>query len=626
MQVPRAQPRRRLLLFAVCILAFAALAAVHVETSERNARLARQSFAVESAITQLWADFQSAAWGANISPFTADDRALASFELVIRNMEQEIGNLRDLVSRDPERLQTMERLQAAIDERLALLKSRVKAARAGREDAVLGGALREMRVPQEAVNLLVQLAQDERQLFQKNQQAYFETSWPLEIALGFLFFMVAGAGLHILLASERRISALEASTKRLGDELMEQSRQHIDIEARLRQAQKLDALGHLASGVAHDFNNMLAIIVASLNLLRRKLGSAASECEMLVDAAEEGANKAARLASRLLAFSREQPLDPRVINVNELILGMSLIFRQIVGATITVDFALADDLWNTCLDPHELENALVNLAVNAADAMPGGGSLVIKTENVVVGEADGCSGLRPGAYVKIFFADTGKGMAPDVVARALEPFFTTKSAAKGTGLGLAQVHSFVKQSRGEILLESELGQGTNISMFFPRFLGVSEPFAPSADLKLARFGEALLIVDDDVTARRLLVLAARELGYIVYEAGSPDVALKLLEEHSEIALLVTDLVLPGMDGSRLAKEAIIDRKTLCVIFITGFSRTYLFSQNIRAEGVLSKPFSLHQFADAVRLALDRKGQPPELSAEGNAGQTPDAIV
>jgi signal transduction histidine kinase len=294
--------------------------------------------------------------------------------------------------------------------------------------------------------------------------------------------------------------------QRAYEDLFEQSRLQVQIESQLRQAHKLHALDYLASGVAHDLNNMLAIIVASLNLLRRKFPQAESEAEILIDAAEEGAEKAARLARRLLSFSREQPLDPRICNINRLITGMQLFLQQTIGPKNAVDLSLADGLYDVCVDAHELENALLNLAVNATDAMPQGGRLWIKTENIVFTKADVPLGINDGPYAKIIVSDTGEGMSPDVAARALDPFFTTKVVGKGTGLGLAQVHAFTKRSKGELILLSEVGKGTSVSMLFPRFLGEATATATGNALQRAKPAEAILIVDDDSTARRLMVL------------------------------------------------------------------------------------------------------------------------
>ncbi len=310
---------------------------------------------------------------------------------------------------------------------------------------------------------------------------------------------------------------------------------------------------------------------------------------------------------RLLAFSREQPLDPKVLDPNELISGMSEILQRTLGSKIELETQLAEGLWETCIDAHELENALLNLAVNARDAMPRGGRLVIATENISIDESYAAlnPGLKPGEYVKVSVSDTGEGMPPEVVARAFDPFFTTKPVGKGTGLGLSQVHGFVRQSNGNIKIYSEPGHGTSIAMLFPRFLGIvtSPTSLESADLPLGNRKEVLLIVDDDPIARGLCVMAAKELGYSVLEADGGKAAIEILKGHPEIRLLVTDVVMPGIDGAQLTREAVFRRHDLRVLYMTGFPRAFLLRQNIQTDNVLTKPFTLRQFAEAVRVAL-----------------------
>lgn len=621
MKVPRAQRAAyRSLLFALCIVGFAALATFYAEGGKRNAAgSVRRALAVETSLNQVIAALRNAESCERGFLLTQDNQFLVSFDTVSTEMKRRLEGLRDLVGDDARKLQMIDQIQPAIDERLDLLRSRVRLAQEGRRAEVVGaiGSLPEKQLMERISILLAGLADDDRRLFQQSEQAYVEASEALEIVFGFLFFAVAGAGLYILFTSERQLIAIETSKEQLQhayEELVEQSRQRLLIEAKLRQAQKLDALGHLASGVAHDFNNMLAIIVASLNLLRRKLAGGREDAVLLIDAAEEGAEKAARLARRLLSFSREQPLDPKITNINVLITGMALILQQTLGPKIAVDFSLADDLWEVCVDSHELENALLNLAVNAADAMPAGGRVRIQTENVVVSKSDSRSGLTEGPYVKILFADTGEGMTAEVAAKALEPFFTTKAVGKGTGLGLAQVHSFVKQSKGELNLRSDPGEGTSINLFFPRFLGETTVSPPAGAPQRAKPGEAILIVDDDTTARRLIVLAAQELGYATYEAGAAEAAIEILKTTPELVLLVTDVVLPGMGGHDLSREALFRRHDLRVLYITGYSKAYLLSQNIRLDEVLTKPFSLHEFSAAIRGVLDRKHANAEPSS------------
>ena len=364
-----------------------------------------------------------------------------------------------------------------------------------------------------------------------------------------MFLAIAGSGLYVLFSSQKQLRKL----KQAYDQVVEQSGLRLQAEAQLRQSQKLEALGHLAGGIAHDFNNLLTVIVASLNILRRKAKDVPG-CEELCLSAEGSADRAARLVRRLLAFSREQPLDPKVLDLNELIEGMSDILKRTLGSPIEVGTHLAEGLWRSCIDGHELENALLNLAVNARDAMPGGGHLIISTENALIDERYSARNpeVDPGHYVLVTVTDTGEGMTPEIAARAFDPFFTTKPVGKGTGLGLSQVHGFVKQSNGHVKVYSEPGRGTSVKLLFPRFLGdieSCEAEGAEAQLLLGTPEEVLLIVDDDDVARRMTALAARELGYATLEAADSPSALAVLKAHPEIGLLITDVVMPGVDGA-----------------------------------------------------------------------------
>jgi signal transduction histidine kinase/CheY-like chemotaxis protein len=602
----------------------AVMASIYAETRKRDAASwVRHTITVESSLHQFAATLRRVQSGERGYLLTQEEQYLEPYEAVAPQVQIQIDKLRDLLADAEAQQQAMDRLVPLVNERLQLLKWRTQAVREGRSAEALAsfktGHGRDLT--DQAFKILDSILREEDALYQKRQQAYYAASEWLSVIFGFLFLSLAASALFIVLSSERHLYELEGANRKLQaanqkiqmayDEVIEQARQRVKVESQLRQSQKLEALGQLAGGIAHDFNNLLSVILASLNIVRRKLRSGSHEIDGLIDSAEEGVNKAARLVRRLLAFSREQPLDPKVVNPNELIRGMSDILRRTLGSDVELEKQLADGLWETCIDSHELENALLNLVVNARDAMPGGGRLVIATENISIDEnyAAQNPGLKPGEFVKVSVSDTGEGMPAEVVARAFDPFFTTKPVGKGTGLGLSQVHGFVRQSNGAVKVYSELGHGTSVAMLFPRFLGsfASSVSRENPDLPFGHPEEILLIVDDDPTARRLTVMAAKELGYNVLEADGGKAAIEILKRQPEIKLLVTDVVMPEMDGAQLTREAVFRRHDLRVLYMTGFPRAFLVRHNIQTENVLTKPFTLRQFAEAVRVAL---GRPP----------------
>ncbi len=345
----------------------------------------------------------------------------------------------------------------------------------------------------------------------------------------------------------------------------------------LRQAQKMEAVGQLTGGIAHDFNNMLAVVIGSLDLLGCRTGADDPRSRRYIDAATDGARRAALLTQRLLAFSRQQPLRPEAIELNKLVAGMSALLRGSLGSDIRLETVLAAGVWRTHADPNQLENVLLNLAVNARDAMPDGGRLTIETQNAHIDARYAAAhvGVPTGQYVLIAVSDTGSGMAEDVIARAFDPFFTTKEVGKGTGLGLSQVYGFVKQSGGHVAIYSEPGEGTTVKVYLPRLVG-SEEDAPTdkaaSELPLGSVQEVILVVEDEPAVRQFSVDALAELGYRVLEADGAAAALRLLGAHSEIELLFTDVVMPDVNGRKLADEARRRRPDLKVLFTTGYTR------------------------------------------------------
>ncbi len=386
----------------------------------------------------------------------------------------------------------------------------------------------------------------------------------------------------------------------------------VQSEEILRQSQKMEAIGQLTSGVAHDFNNLLTIIMGGVERLQWRLPPDTAE-RRSADIAMSGALRAAALTARLLAFSRRQPLRPEPIDANAMVTGMIELLRRTLGEHIIIDTSLAGDLWLASADLAQCESALLNLAINARDAMPAGGRLVIETMNRVLDRHDGRARatLAPGDYVVLVVKDTGTGMAPETVARAFDPFFTTKETGEGTGLGLAQVYRFVKQSNGHAEIDSALGRGTDVRLYLPRFTSAADttPTAPKRAVPArAMTDRAILVVEDDQDVRANCLELLRELGYRVAEAPDGDRALDMLAADPGIELMLTDIGLPGArDGSALAEEVKRRHPQVKLVFTSGYSERVLLNEGRLTPGatLLMKPYKLDRLADVIAEALDQ---------------------
>jgi PAS domain S-box-containing protein len=407
-----------------------------------------------------------------------------------------------------------------------------------------------------------------------------------------------------------RTADLELANAQLRDEIV--SRQA--AEARARQAQKMEAVGQLTGGVAHDFNNILAIVIGSLDVAGRRLARGDGDVTRFIDTAMEGARRGATLTQRLLAFSRQSPLSPVVIDVNGIVRGMEDLLRRTIGEQISLEFVLAGGLWLTRIDAGQLEQAILNLVVNARDAMPEGGKLTLETMNAFLDDdyAAAHTDVVAGQYVEIAVSDTGSGMPADVIARAFDPFFTTKPSGKGTGLGLSQVYGFMKQSGGHVKIYSEAGQGTTVKIYLRRELAGAvvtnpSPQATTPRLPLGSQNEIILVVEDDIQVRQATVRSLRELGYTVRHASSGAEALELLSEQPMISVLFTDVVMPGMSGRALAEAARAKYPDLKVLFTTGYTPNAIVHNGTVDAGVelLTKPFTIDQLARKLRNMLDR---------------------
>jgi len=422
---------------------------------------------------------------------------------------------------------------------------------------------------------------------------------------------------ELLLARQMAEKATE-ELKRLNETLEERVAQEVaermKAEEALRQAQKMEAIGQLTGGIAHDFNNLLTIIVGNIELLQRRLPDDSERLQRAAHHAMEATRRAATLTQRLLAFSRRQPLDPKPIDTNKLVAGMSELLRRTLGEPVVLETVLAGGLWRTQADPNQLENAILNLAVNARDAMPNGGKLTIETANARLDDAYVealAEPVPPGQYVLVAVSDTGTGMDKATMERVFEPFFTTKEAGKGTGLGLSQVYGFVRQSNGHVRIYSELGEGTTIKIYLPRLIGSNdEPaeISSQAPAMVKGSGETILVVEDEPSLRVYTVEALRDLGYRVLEAANGKDALTVVHRHPEIDLLFTDVVLAGgMNGRAIADEVARIRPGLPVLFTTGYTSNAIVHHGRLDPGMhlIGKPFTYAELAAKIRRMLDR---------------------
>jgi PAS domain S-box-containing protein len=380
----------------------------------------------------------------------------------------------------------------------------------------------------------------------------------------------------------------------------------------LAAAQRLQSIGELTGGIAHDFNNLLTTIIGSLDVMERRHAAIDGDIRRLLGAARHAAERGAALTDRLLSFARRQALEPRVLDFNRLIAGMEEVLRRTLGETTDIEVVQAGGLWRGLADSHQLESALLNLAINARDAMPKGGKITIETANVFLDEeyAAAHAEVKPGQYVMLGVTDTGTGMPADVLEHAFEPFFTTKPEGRGTGLGLSQVFGFVKQSGGHIKLYSEPGQGTTVKIYLPRHDGEEEPGPPPLAGNVAHLahGETVLFVEDDDGVRDYGIYALKLLGYRVLNAATGAAALKLLDAHPEVSLLFTDVGLPDLNGRKLAEEAQRRRPGLKVLYTTGYARNAIVHNGLVDPGVevLAKPFTVERLGRKLREVIREK--------------------
>lgn len=567
----------------------------------------RHTLEVQTKISEIQSNLQATEIGQRSFVLTGDEAFLGPFRLGKERLNTELDELAQISADNPKQLLAVADVKPLIEQRLAgadqaiLLRQRGDFERA--RDQVLDKD--GLRSAQSANDIFEQmLGEEERLLGLRTEQASW-TSAAAAIVLGLgLIGLMAALGAWIFGA--RRSAAQLASSNA---ELRQTIAQREVAELQVRQMQKMEAIGQLTGGIAHDFNNMLAVITSGITLAQRRIARGQDGVDQLLEGALDGAHRAARLISRLLAFARQQPLSPKPLDANKFVSGMSELISRSLGGSIRMETVLGGGLWPVSVDAAQLESSILNLCVNARDAMPDGGRLTLETANFYLDERYSAlhPGVPPGQYILIAVTDTGSGMDKETAEKAFEPFFTTKLAGKGTGLGLPQVYGFVKQSGGHIKIYSELGQGTTVKIYLPRYReGMAQEPESTAAAPIVTGNETVLLVEDDAKLLELTTAALREIGYRVIPAAHANDALAVLSESSNIDLLLTDIVMPDINGRKLADAARAMQPGLKVLYMTGFTRNAIVHNGILDIGVhlLAKPFTLDELAQKVREALN----------------------
>ncbi len=587
-----------------------------IESQRDSNDAVRAAFALDNRLVTTLSLVQDAETGQRGFLLTGEEPYLDPYRSAMSALPGELEAIGEAVASSAMRRTQFEVLRAAVADRTAEIDETIALYQAGNASEALSlvrtnrGKLTMDRIR----TVIGEMRRDESADLQQRLAAAERIDEWLRWASVATLFAVIAVGAFGLYDARRRMRDVEAAHAGLlaaNDALRKEIATRETAEQQVRQMQKMEAVGQLTGGIAHDFNNMLAVIMSAMNLIQRKLKRGETDIGKFVDAATDATTRAASLTGRLLAFSRQQPLAPQVVDANRVVTGMSDLLRRTLGETISIETVLAGGLWKTYADPSQIENAILNLAVNGRDAMPEGGSLTIETANSHLDDSYAAThaDVVAGQYVMIAVTDQGEGMTSDVLARAFEPFFTTKPVDQGTGLGLSQVFGFVKQSGGHVKIYSEPGEGTTVKIYLKRHIGSeqaapAEPGAVEVDRKPT---ETVLVVEDDERVRTGTVDALRELGYAVVHSGSAADALKKLDEHPKVVLLFTDIVMPTMNGRKLAEEALARRPELKVLFTTGFTKNAVVHNGVLDPGVnfIAKPFTLDQLAAKLREVLDR---------------------
>jgi signal transduction histidine kinase/ActR/RegA family two-component response regulator len=603
--------------FGLVILA-GLLAAAMVERVNSAADWVAHSLEVEGRASELLGKLQDLELAKRGFLLTRSDGFIPSYDEARTAIPQALAKLHSLVADSRDQTARVDRMGLSIEDILTTSARTIELGRNGQFAEATASVMtgRGQQTLESFRAIVDEFNAAESDLLKKREAA---EATARAIMLGMVLIILAsaaGAALGALLLSGALIRELRQRTEALAEE----TRVRKDAQAILAQTQKMESIGQLAGGIAHDFNNLMTVVIGNLDSAERRLARGgpadASSIGRPIAAAMQGARRAASLTQRLLAFSRQQVLSPQQVDLNRLVASLSEMLTRTVGETIAVETILGSGLWPTFVDVSQLENAIVNLVVNARDAMPHGGRITIETANASLDEAY-CrqfGDVAPGQYDLLSVSDTGTGISPEHLSKVFEPFFTTKSASMRTGLGLAMIYGFVKQSKGHVRIYSEVGHGTTAKIYLPRMIGAaraeSVPAAArgeSAQSPTARPGEVVLMVEDDEDVLDSTVTLLRELGYSVLAARNGAAALAQLQGSERVDILFTDVVLPqGMNGRALAIEAAALRPTLPVLFTTGYARNAIIHDGRLDPDVqfLAKPYTQQDIAQKLRAVLD----------------------
>jgi signal transduction histidine kinase len=574
------------------------------------------SLSVRDQLIRILSLVQSAETGQRGFLLTGRDSYLSPYAMAVDQLPPNLDHLAELISDNSKQAKAVVELRQMIKQKLDELRSTIDQDKAGNHAAALAIVNNDTgyRLMAEIRQNITAMQDEENALLASRQAVAERSALLLQIGVAIAFLLIAILGVLIARFTRRSFDALAAARDRLAitnEQLLEQVNRREEAESQLRQSQKMQALGQLTGGIAHDFNNMLGVIIGAHDLILRRIRKGDFGIERFVEAATNAAERAAVLTQRLLAYARQQPLTPQTIDANKMIASMSDLLRSTLGEQVQIETVTAAGLWQTHADAQQLESAILNIAINARDAMPDGGKLTIETANAYLDEAYARQNpeVEPGQFVLIAITDTGTGMSPETAARVFDPFFTTKPTGKGTGLGMSQVYGFVKQSHGHIKIYSELGAGTTVKIYLPRQfgVGVETKLLASEPARTGDRGEMILVVEDDPLMRRLTSETLHELGYTVFDSENAANALAILDREAGIKLLFTDVVMPDTNGKKLADEALRRRPALKVLFTTGYTANAVVHGGVLDAGVnlISKPFTLDQLAAKVRAILDQ---------------------
>ena len=607
------------LVAGLALLAIACIGAIWLTIEQqKSAAWVSHSLEVESRISAVLSALQDAETGQRGYLLTRKPEFLEPYEAAAPQIPVALAELKRATADNPRQRVLLARLDVAARSRAAVLDQILRSAPHIQPLSPADAArLAEgKQLMDEARGLVASMRAQERTLLAVRERRARAQDAVVQVGLGLGAAAIAFLSLFAFVDGRRRVGQLSRARDELAEAhtaLLADIAAREQVESQLRQLQKMEAVGQLTGGVAHDFNNMLAIIIGSLDLAKRRMtGAEDARLGACIDNAMESATTAAQLTSRLLAFSRQQPLSPQPLDANKLVAGMSELLRRTVLEDVRVETVLAGGLWRANVDANQLESAILNLCINSRDAMPDGGRLTIETANAHLDDAYAAAEPEAvaGQYVMIGITDTGTGMPQEVIDRAFDPFYTTKGVGKGTGLGLSQVYGFIKQSGGHVKIYSESGHGTTVKIYLPRLAKAEPAEAPPALAKAVPRGreeEIILLVEDDDAVRHMAADALRELGYTVVQASGASQALEALAVQPKLSLMFTDVVMPEVNGRRLAEMARERRPDLKVLFTTGYSRNAVVHNGVLDSDVafLPKPFTMEQLARKVREVLDQ---------------------